>query len=58
LTSIGERAFEEFVPQVLDLLDRTIYSVLSADEVKMFVDLLERVAAQAQNLLNQSPTPG
>lgn len=56
LTSIGERAFEEFVPPVLELLDRTIYSVLSADEVEVFVDLLERVAARARELLNQ-PIP-
>jgi DNA-binding MarR family transcriptional regulator len=58
LTSTGEGAFEEFVPPVLELLDRTIYSVLSADEVKVFVVLLERVAAQAQKLLNRSGTPG
>lgn len=56
LTPSGERAFDEFVPPVLEVLDRTIYSALSADEVEAFVDFLERIAARSQELLNQ-PIP-
>ncbi len=56
LTPSGERAFDEFVPPVLEVLDRTIYSALSADEVEAFVDFLERIATRSQELLNQ-PIP-
>jgi DNA-binding MarR family transcriptional regulator len=56
LTPSGERVFDEFVPPVLEVLDRTIYSALSADEVEAFVDFLERIATRSQELLNQ-PIP-
>ena len=56
LTPEGERAFNEFVPPALDVLDETIYSVLSADEVEAFVDFLERIAARSQEFLDQ-PNP-
>jgi DNA-binding MarR family transcriptional regulator len=56
LTPTGERAFDEFVPPVLEVLDETIYSVLSADEVDAFVDFLERISTRSQELLDQ-PCP-
>ena len=57
LTPEGERAFDEFVPPVLEVLDETIYSELSADEVEAFVDFLERIATRSQEFLDQ-PIPG
>ncbi|MCL1587008.1 MAG: MarR family transcriptional regulator [Actinomycetia bacterium] len=56
LTPEGEQAFNEFVPPVLEVLDETIYSELSADEVEAFVDFLERIAARSQEFLDQ-PNP-
>ena len=56
LTPRGERAFDDFVPAVLEVLDRTIYTALSADEVDVLVDLLARIAGQSQQLLNE-PNP-
>jgi DNA-binding MarR family transcriptional regulator len=56
LTPTGERAFDEFVPPVLKVLNETIYSALSADEVEAMVDYLERIATQSRELLNR-PTP-
>ena len=56
LTPTGERAFDEFVPAALDVLDKTIYSVLSADEVAVLGDLLQRIATRSQELLDH-PTP-
>jgi DNA-binding MarR family transcriptional regulator len=57
LTPRGEQAFDEFVPPVLEVLDETIYSVLSADEVEAFVDFLERISTRSQELMDQpSPT--
>lgn len=57
LTPTGERVFDEFVPPALEVLDRTIYSALSPDEVEVFVGFLEQIAALSRELLNQS-TPG
>ena len=57
LTPEGERVFNEFVPPVLEVLDETIYSELSADEVEAFVDFLERIAKRSQEFLDQ-PIPG
>ena len=54
LTPTGEQAFDEFVPPVLKVLDETIYSALSADEVEAFVDFLERIATRSQEFLDQS----
>lgn len=56
LTPTGERAFDEFVPPALEVLDETIYSVLSADEVEAFVDFLERISTRSQELLDR-PNP-
>lgn len=53
LTQTGKRAFNEFVPPALEVLDRTLYSALSADEIETLVDLLDRIATQSQELLNQ-----
>jgi DNA-binding MarR family transcriptional regulator len=58
LTPPGERAFDEFVPPVLEVLDETIYSVLSADEVEAFVDYLERIATRSQEFLDQTNPTG
>jgi DNA-binding MarR family transcriptional regulator len=54
LTPAGERAFDDFVPPALDVLDETIYASLSPDEVDVFVDILERIAARSQGLLDRS----
>jgi DNA-binding MarR family transcriptional regulator len=54
LTPAGERAFDDFVPPALDVLDETIYASLSPDEVDGFVDILERIAARSQGLLDRS----
>jgi DNA-binding MarR family transcriptional regulator len=54
LTPAGERAFDDFVPPALDVLDKTIYASLSPDEVDVFVDILERIAARSQGLLDRS----
>ena len=54
LTPTGEQEFDDFVPPALDVLDETIYAALSSDEVEVFVDFLERIAARAQGLLNRS----
>ena len=56
LTPTGERAFDEFVPPVLEVLDETIYSVLSAEEVEAFVDYLERISTRSQEFLD-TPAP-
>ena len=56
LTPEGERAFDEFIPPVLEVLDETVYSELSADEVEAFVDFLERIATRSQEFLDQ-PNP-
>ena len=56
LTPTGERAFDEFIPPMLEVLDETIYSALSADEIEAFVDSLDRIATQSQELLDQ-PNP-
>lgn len=56
LTPIGEAAFDAFVPPALAVLDRTIYSALSPDEVEALIDSLERIAARSQELLNE-PAP-
>ncbi len=56
LTPTGEQAFDEFVPPALEVLNETIYSALSTDEVEALIDSLERIATQSQELLNQ-PNP-
>lgn len=53
LTPRGERAFDDFVPAALEVLDSTIYTALSTDEVDVLVDLLARISTQSQQLLNQ-----
>jgi DNA-binding MarR family transcriptional regulator len=55
LTPTGEQAFDEFVPPVLAVLDETIYSVLSADEVEVFVDFLERISTRSREFVD-TPT--
>jgi DNA-binding MarR family transcriptional regulator len=53
LTPTGERAFDQFVPPALEVLDRTIYSALTSDEVEVFVSFLERIASLSRELVNQ-----
>jgi DNA-binding MarR family transcriptional regulator len=53
LTPGGERVFDDFAPAVLEVLEGTIYTALSADEVDVLVDLLARISTQSQHLLSQ-----
>lgn len=52
LTPTGERAFDEFVPPILQVLDRTIYSALSTDEIETLVELLDRISKRSRDLLD------
>ena len=56
LTPTGKQAFNEFVPPILEVLDKTIYTALSVDEIEALIDFLERIARQSQELLDR-PTP-
>jgi DNA-binding MarR family transcriptional regulator len=54
LTEAGEAALEAFVPHVLEVLDRTVYTALDDDEIETLIDLLTRVTDSAHRLLDES----
>jgi DNA-binding MarR family transcriptional regulator len=52
LTPAGKEALDGFVPHVVDILQRTIYTALEPQEVDTLIDLLKRVSAAAHELLD------
>ena len=52
LTDTGEKVLAGFVPHVVEVLDRTVFSALEPDEVSTLNDLLGRVTASARALLD------
>ena len=53
LTEVGEATLTTFVPDVVRVLDQTIYTALADDEVRTLVDLLSRVNGAIHNLLER-----
>ena len=51
LTEVGDAALTTFVPDVVRVLDQTIYTALDDDEVRTLVELLSRVNGAIHKLL-------
>ena len=51
LTEVGEATLTTFVPDVVRVLDQTIYTALDDEEVRTLVELLSRVNGAIHKLL-------
>ncbi len=51
LTKKGEQTVQAFTPHLLEVLDQTVYGVLTDEYVETFVELLGRVSSSARHLL-------
>ena len=51
LTKEGEQTVQAFTLHLLEVLDQTVYGVLTDEEVETFVELLSRVSSSAHHLL-------
>lgn len=51
LTGAGETAIDAVLPDVIEVLNKTWFAALSAQEVDTLVDLLSRVTVSARDLL-------
>ena len=55
LTEAGNRVLDDFIPGAVEVLQRTVYSVLDDDEVDALVGMLRRISAAAQDVLASAP---
>jgi len=53
LTDAGEAAVDAYVPYLVEVLNQTIYTTLTRDEIESLVDLLTRVTSSAHQLLER-----
>ncbi len=53
LTESGEAAVDAFLPHLVEVLDQTLQKALTDDEIETLVRLLARIAASAEELLEQ-----
>ena len=60
LTDSGRRKLEEFLPRLLAVLDRTVFDVLSEEELKALQSTLKKVERAARSLADRdgfAPSP-